>query len=358
MNTNVIGFDNQTAAPHESIANNRRILLLSRPNGAPKAEDFRTEVCLAPVAGPGELLLRTLYLSLDPYMRGRMSDTPSYAAPIPLGGVMEGGTISRVEQSNHDDYEAGDLVLGSSGWQDFSVSNGDGLTRLDANIHKTSLALGVLGMPGFTAYMGLLEIGQPKKGETVVVAAATGAVGSVVGQIAKIRGCRAVGIAGGVDKCRFAVDELGFDECIDRHDRDFAKRLKLACTEGIDIYFESVGGEVFDAVMPLLNTSARIPLCGLISSYNDSGVNAGPDKLGLFARTLLTKRIKVQGFIIFQDYGDRFDEFASQMGKWVRDGSVKFREDIVEGLENAPKAFAGLLEGKNFGKLLIHVSNG
>ena len=219
-------------------------------------------------------------------------------------------------------------------------------------------SLGVLGMPGFTAYMGLLDIGQPIKGETVVVAAATGAVGAVVGQIAKIRGCRAVGIAGGPDKCRFAIDELGFDECIDRHDRDLAKRLKNACPAGIDVYFESVGGEVFDAVLPLLNTRARVPLCGLISSYNDTRPADGPDRLGLVARTILTKRIKVQGFIIFEDYGHRFDEFASQMGKWVRDGDVKFREDIVEGLENAPQAFIGMLEGKNFGKLIVHVANG
>lgn len=358
MNTNASTYDAQKTAPHISIANNRRVLLKARPIGAPKNDDFRVEVCAAPVPGPDELLLRNLYLSLDPYMRGRMSDEPSYASPIPVGDVMEGGTISRVEQSNRDDYEAGDLVLGYGGWQDFSVSNGVGLARLDPNIHKISLALGVLGMPGFTAYMGLIDIGQPKKGETVVVGAATGAVGSVVGQIAKIRGCRAVGVAGGAEKCRYAIEELGFDDCIDRHDRDFAKRLKNACPAGIDIYFESVGGEVFDAVLPLLNPRARVPLCGLISSYNDSSGNAGPDRLGRFARTILTKRIKVQGFIIFEDYGDRFDEFASQMGKWVRDGDVKFREDVVEGLENAPQAFIGMLEGKNFGKLVVHVSNG
>ena len=207
------------------------------------------EVCLAPVPASGELLLRNLYLSLDPYMRGRMSDEPSYAEPIPVGGVMEGGTISRVEQSNRDDFEPGDLVLGNGGWQDFCISNGTGLTRLDPGLSNPSLALGVLGMPGFTAYMGLLDIGQPKKGETVVVPAATGAVGSVVGQIAKINGCRVVGIAGGFEKCRYAIEELGFDECIDRHDREFAMRLKLACPEGIDVYFESVGGKVFDAVL-------------------------------------------------------------------------------------------------------------
>ena len=359
MNTTCISTPEQVQSEScVSIANNRRILLKSRPKGAPVEQDFRMEVCLAPVPASGELLLRNLYLSLDPYMRGRMSDEPSYAEPIPVGGVMEGGTISRVEQSNRDDFEPGDLVLGNGGWQDFCISNGTGLTRLDPGLSNPSLALGVLGMPGFTAYMGLLDIGQPKKGETVVVPAATGAVGSVVGQIAKIKGCRVVGIAGGFEKCRYAIEELGFDECIDRHDREFAMRLKQACPEGIDVYFESVGGKVFDAVLPLLNVSARVPLCGLIANYNDVGVGAGPDRLGRMTKTLLTKRIKIQGFIIFEDYGNRFDEFASQMGKWVREGSVKFREDLVEGLEKAPQAFMGMLEGKNFGKVVVHISNG
>lgn len=357
MNNRISSTDQQKTASHESILNNRQILLKSRPRGAPKTDDFQLVTCIAPVPGPDEVLLRTLYLSLDPYMRGRMSDEPSYAAPIPIGGVMEGATISQVEKSNREEYKVGDIVLGYSGWQDFSVSNGVGLTRLDTADQKQSLFLGVLGMPGFTAYMGLLDIGQPKEGETVVVAAATGAVGSVVGQIAKIRGCRAIGIAGGAEKCRFAMEEFGFDECIDRHERDFALRLKMACPAGVDVYFENVGGEVFDAVLPLLNTRARVPLCGLISSYNDSGINPGPDRLGRMARTLLVKRIKVQGFIIFADYGHRFDEFASQMGQWVRDGKVKFREDIVDGLLKAPQAFMGMLEGNNFGKVVVNVSN-
>jgi NADPH-dependent curcumin reductase CurA len=271
---------------------------------------------------------------------------------------MEGATISRVEISNRDDFEPGDLVLGYGGWQEYSISDGRGLTRLDAGVTKPSLALGVLGMPGFTAYMGLLDIGQPRKGETVVVAAATGAVGSVVGQIAKIKECRAVGIAGGTDKCRYAIDELGFDDCIDRHAYDFSTRLQHACPQGIDIYFESVGGNVSDAVLPLLNIHARVPLCGLIAHYNDIGNAPGPDRLARAARTILTKRIKIQGFITSEDYGDRFDEFSGQMGVWVREGSVKFREDVVDGLENAPKAFIGMLEGRNFGKLVVHISHG
>jgi len=269
---------------------------------------------------------------------------------------MIGGTVSRVERSLHPDYQTGDLVLGFSGWQDYAVSDGTGLTKLDPRMPQPSLALGALGMPGFTAYMGLLDIGQPKAGETVVVAAASGAVGSVVGQIAKLKGCRVVGIAGGAKKCRSVVDELGFDACIDHHSADFKQQLATACPEGIDVYFENVGGKVFDAVLPLLNPVARIPVCGLIAHYNDTELPEGPDRLGLLTRTLLTKRIKMQGFIIFDDYGHRYGEFYSQMSTWLNEGKIIFREDIVDGLENAPQAFIGLLEGKNFGKLVIRVA--
>jgi NADPH-dependent curcumin reductase CurA len=335
---------------------NRRIILSSRPVGAPTAENFRLEEIVVPVPSAGQVLLRTLYLSLDPYMRGRMSDAPSYAAPVAIGAVMVGGTISRVEASRHPDYQPGDVVLGYSGWQDYAISDGKGLTKLDAKMTHPSLALGVLGMPGFTGYMGLLDIGQPKAGETVVVAAASGAVGSVVGQVAKLKGCRAVGIAGGADKCRFVVDELGFDACIDRRSADLPRQLAVACPKGIDVYFESVGGAVFDAVLPLLNVSARVPLCGLIAHYNDTGLPQGPDRLGLLTRTLLTKRIKMQGFIIFDDYGHRYGEFYQQMSAWLAEGRIKYREDIVDGLENAPDAFIGLLEGKNFGKLVVRIA--
>ena len=335
---------------------NHRIVLNSRPVGAPTPENFRIEE--APIAAPatGEVLLRTLYLSLDPYMRGRMSDGPSYAAPVALGEVMVGGTVSRVESSNHPDFKPGDLVLGQSGWQSLALSDGNGLNKLDAAMTHPSLALGVLGMPGFTAYMGLLDIGQPKAGETVVVAAASGAVGSVVGQIAKLKGCHVVGIAGGADKCRYVVDELGFDACIDHRSPDFKQQLASACPKGIDVYFENVGGTVFDAVLPLLNTKARVPVCGLIAHYNDTALPLGPDRLGLLTRTLLVKRIKMQGFIIFDDYAHRYGEFFAEMSQWLKDGKIKFREDVVDGLENAPQAFIGLLEGKNFGKLVVRVA--
>ena len=341
----------------QTNAMNRALVLQQRPHGAPDADTFRMTETPVPQAQEGQVLLRTLYLSLDPYMRGRISAAKSYAASVELGAVMVGGTVSRVEASRHPDFQVGQLVLGYSGWQDYALSDGAGLNKLDDDPRLASRALGVLGMPGFTAYMGLLDIGQPRPGETVVVAAASGAVGSLVGQIAKIKGARAVGIAGGADKCRYVVDELGFDACIDHRAPDFAAQLAAACPDGIDVYFENVGGAVFDAVLPLLNTKARIPVCGLIADYNATGLPDGPDRLGLLARTILTKRIRMQGFIIFDDYGPRYGEFHDQMRSWLDEGKIKFREDIVEGLENAPQAFIGLLEGKNFGKLIIHVAD-
>ncbi len=335
---------------------NRRILLDTRPKGAPTAANFRLDERDIVLPLPGQVLTQTQYLSLDPYMRGRMSDTPSYAAPVALGEVMIGGTVSRVVASENEAFKAGDLVLGFGGWQEFALSVGKGLTKLDASITHPSLALGVLGMPGFTAYMGLLDIGQPKPEETVVVAAASGAVGSVVGQIAKIKGCRAVGIAGGADKCRHVIEELGFDACIDHRSTDLPAQLAAACPKGIDVYFESVGGTVFDAVMPLLNPKARIPVCGMIAAYNATSLPPGPDRLAMLMGMILRKRITMQGFIIFDDYGPRFGEFYGQMSAWMKDGKIKHREDIVDGLENAPKSFIGLLEGKNFGKLIIKVA--
>ncbi|MEW6024614.1 MAG: NADP-dependent oxidoreductase [Pseudomonadota bacterium] len=341
----------------QTNAMNRALVLQQRPHGAPDADTFRMTESPVPQPQEGQVLLRTLYLSLDPYMRGRISAAKSYAASVEIGAVMVGGTVSRVEASRHPDFAAGQLVLGYSGWQDYALSDGTGLNKLDDDPRLASRALGVLGMPGFTAYMGLLDIGQPQPGETVVVAAASGAVGSLVGQIAKVKGARAVGIAGGADKCRYVVDELGFDACIDHRAPDFAAQLAAACPDGIDVYFENVGGAVFDAVLPLLNTKARIPVCGLIADYNATGLPDGPDRIGLLARTILTKRIRMQGFIIFDDYGARYGEFHGQMRSWLQDGKIKFREDIVEGLENAPQAFIGLLEGKNFGKLIIHVAD-
>jgi NADPH-dependent curcumin reductase CurA len=341
----------------QSKQSNRQIVLASRPHGAPTAENFRLEQheVLAPKAG--EVLLRTVYLSLDPYMRGRMSDAESYAEPVAIGAVMLGATVSRVEQSQHPDYAVGDWVLAYSGWQDYAISDGTGLSKLGANPTHPSYALGILGMPGFTGYMGLLDIGQPKAGETVVVAAATGPVGATVGQVAKIKGCRAVGIAGGAEKCQMAVEEFGFDVCIDHHAEDFAAQLKAACPDGIDVYYENVGGKVFDAVLPLLNTGARVPVCGLIAQYNATSLPEGPDRLSLLTRTILTKRIRMQGFIIFDDYGHRYPEFYKEMSGWLASGKIKTREQLVQGLDQAPDAFIGLLTGKNLGKLVIQLAD-
>jgi NADPH-dependent curcumin reductase len=335
----------------------RRIVLASRPVGEPKPSDFRLEAAPVPQPGPGQVLLRTKWLSLDPYMRGRMSDGPSYAKPVGVGEVMEGGTVSEVAASNNDKYAKGDIVLSRAGWQTHMLSDGSGLRKLDPKLAPVSTALGVLGMPGMTAYTGLLEIGQPKAGETVVVSAASGAVGSVVGQIAKIKGARAVGIAGGPDKCKYVKDELGFDECIDHRASDLAEKLKAACPKGIDVYFENVGGPVFDAVLPLLNTFARIPVCGLIAQYNATELPAGPNRLPLplLMRNVLTKRLLIRGFIV-TDFAAKHADFLRDVSQWIKDGRIKYREDIVDGIENAPETFMGLLKGKNFGKQLIRVA--
>jgi NADPH-dependent curcumin reductase CurA len=342
--------------PQSAIVNHR-IVLHSRPVGSPTVDNFRLEERGIPSPEPGQVLLRTLYLSLDPYMRGRMSDEPSYTAPVAVDEVMAGSTVSRVEASQHPDYQPGEHVLGYSGWQGYALSDGHDLTKLDTGMPHRTLALGVLGMPGFTAYRGLLDIGQPQAGETVVVAAASETVGSVAGQIAQLKECRVIGIAGGSDPCRFVVEELGFAACIDRYSADFAGQLAAACPQGIDIYFESIGGAVFDAVLPLLNVHARIPLCGLMAHYNDSGLPQGPDRLGLLTRTLLAKRIRMQGFIIFDADGPLYEEFRGQMNTWVQEGKIKFREHIVDGLENAPQAFVELLAGHRYGELLIRVGH-
>lgn len=333
----------------------RHIVLASRPVGEPKSSDFRLEEYPVPQPGSGEVLLRTKWLSLDPYMRGRMSDAPSYAKPVGIGEVMEGGTVSEVVASNNDRFACGDIVLGHAGWRTHALSNGAGLRKLDPKLAPVSTALGVLGMPGMTAYSGLLEIGKPQAGETVVVAAASGAVGSVVGQIAKIKGARAIGIAGGSDKSRYVKDALGFDDCLDHRAPDFAARLKAACPKGIDVYFENVGGAVFDAVLPLLNAFARIPVCGLITQYNATELPPGPNRLPLLMRNVLTKRLLIRGFIV-TDFAARFEDFIRDVSQWVKEGRIKYREDIVEGLDNAPATLIGLLKGKNFGKQLVRVA--
>ncbi|MCG9546370.1 NADP-dependent oxidoreductase [Vibrio sp. Isolate33] len=332
---------------------NRRIVLASRPVGAPTQDNFRLETVAAPTINDGEMLLRSVYLSLDPYMRGRMSDAKSYADPVAIDDVMVGATVCQVEASNNSDFEVGEWVLAYTGWQDYGVSDGEGLIKLGKEPSHPSYALGIMGMPGFTAYMGLLDIGQPKEGDTLVVAAATGPVGATVGQIGKLKGCRVIGVAGGQEKCQYAKEVLGFDECIDHKADDFAEQLAKACDNGIDVYFENVGGKVFDAVIPLLNTGARIPVCGLISQYNATSLPEGPDRMSSLMGTLLVKRIKMQGFIIFDDYAHRYNEFATQMTEWLSQGKMHYREHLIEGLNEAPQAFMGLLEGQNFGKLVI-----
>jgi NADPH-dependent curcumin reductase CurA len=331
----------------------KRIVLASRPTGEPKASDFRFEEYAPPAPGEGQLLLRTIWLSLDPYMRGRMSDAASYAAPVPIGGVMEGGTVCEVIASNNPGFAKGDIVLSRAGWQTHALSDGKGLAKIDPKLAPISTAVGVLGMPGMTAYTGLLDIGQPKPGETVVVAAASGAVGSAVGQIAKIKGARAVGIAGGKDKCDHVVKELGFDACLDHRDPDLALKLKDACPKGIDVYFENVGGAVFEAVFPLLNAFARVPVCGLIAHYNDTTAVA-PRWAAAMMRNVLTKRLTIRGFIV-SDFAARHADFLRDMSGWVREGKVKYKEFVTEGLDSAPSAFIGLLKGANFGKQLVRV---
>jgi hypothetical protein len=334
---------------------NRRIVLARRPQGAPVPEDFRLESHPVPTAGPGMVLLRTRYLSLDPYMRGRMNEGPSYAPPVALGAVMTGQTVSVVEASDVARFQPGELVVANVGWQDFGVSDGRDLLKIDASLPNPSYALGVLGMPGLTAYVGLLDIGQPQPGETVVVAAATGAVGAVVGQIAKLKGCRVVGVAGGARKCAYAREELGFDECLDHHAPELPQRLAAACAKGIDVYFESVGGEVLYAVLPLLNVGARVPLCGLISWYNLAKLPTGVDRTPQLLLTALRQRVKIQGFIIFDHYR-RMAAFQQDMSGWLREGRMRYREELIEGLESAPRGLIGLLQGENFGKLIVRVS--
>jgi NADPH-dependent curcumin reductase CurA len=333
----------------------RRIVLASRPEGEPRPSDFRLEEVPVPQPGPGEVLLRTRWLSLDPYMRGRMSDAPSYAKPVDIGGVMEGGTVSEVIASNNERFAPGDIVLGRTGWQTHAVSSGQGLRKLDPKVAPVSTALGVLGMPGMTAYTGLLEIGKPKPGETVVVAAASGAVGALVGQIAKIKGARAIGIAGGPRKCDYVKNELGFDACLDHRAPDLATRLAAACPDGIDVYFENVGGTVFEAVFPLLKPFARVPICGLISQYNAASPSAAAISVPQVMRATLTKRLTFRGFIV-SDFVAHHEDFLREMSGWLREGRIKYREDVTDGLEQAPQALIGLLRGENFGKRLIRVT--
>ena len=333
----------------------KRWVLASRPAGKPAAENFRLEEVAVPTPGEGEILLKTRYLSLDPYMRGRMSAGDSYADRVEIGQVMVGGTVAEVVASNNPGFSIGDLVTAFSGWQEYALSSGAGVMKLDPRIQPMSYALGVLGMPGLTAYVGLLDLGQPKAGETVVLAASTGAVGSVVGQIAKLKGCRVVGIAGAAEKCRYAVEELGYDACVSHYDDDMAAQLAAQCPDGIDVYFENVGGSSWEAVMPLLNNFARVPVCGLIAHYNQTELPPGPDRMSLLQSMILVRRIKMQGFIV-SDHINRTPDFVRDVGTWVAEGKIKYREDVVEGIGNAPEAFFGLFTGANLGKLVVKVS--
>jgi NADPH-dependent curcumin reductase CurA len=334
---------------------NRQFLLASRPHGEPSPDNFRLVEADVPEPGPGQMLLRTVYLSLDPYMRGRMNAGPSYARPVEVGEVMEGRSVCEVVRSNVPQYKAGDIVVAGTGWQEFALSDGKSVQQVDPALAPITTALGVLGMPGMTAYTGLLTIGQPQPGETVVVAAASGPVGSVVGQVARIKGCRAVGIAGGERKCRFVTQELGFDACLDHRQPGLAERLKAACPNGIDIYFEHVGGAVFEAVLPLLNNFARVPVCGLIAHYNATELPAGPNRVPQLMLAMLVKRLTFRGFIVW-DFASQYLDFVRDMSGWLREGRVKYREDITDGLENAPRELMGLLKGENFGKKMIRVS--
>lgn len=336
---------------------NRQIVLAKRPVGEPDEHTLRLETGDLPCAGEGQMLLRNVYLSLDPYMRGRMSDAPSYAAPVALGDVMVGGTVAQIVTSHVDGFAVGDWVVAFGGWQDYALSNGVGVINLGKNPEHPSWALGVLGMPGLTAWAGLTRIGQPEAGETLVVAAASGPVGATVGQVGKILGCRVVGIAGGPKKCAHVVDTLGFDACLDYKADGFPEALANAVPDGIDIYFENVGGAVFDAVLPLLNPRARIPLCGLVSQYNATSLPAGPDRMNYLMGQMLRRRITMRGFIVFDDFGHLYSEFQSQMAAWVEAGKVAYREEMITGLERAPAAFVGLLRGEAFGKRVVHLDD-
>jgi NADPH-dependent curcumin reductase len=335
----------------------RQIVLASRPQGSPQPANFRLEEAAMPEAPPGGVLVRTLYLSLDPYMRGRMDDRKSYAKPVGVGEVMSGQSVAEVIASNHPSYAKGDIVLAPTGWRTHAASDATALRKLDPALGPITTGLGVLGMPGFTAYAGLTLIGKPKPGETVVVAATSGPVGSLVGQLAKIAGARAVGIAGGAEKCRYVKDDLRFDAAIDHRTGDFAQRLAAACPDGIDVYFENVGGAIWQAVLPLLNRFARIPVCGLIGQYSGSGQGNGPDRLPATMREVLNKSLTLRGFINYEFAQEHFPAFLRVVSAGIADGRIRYREDITDGLENAPATFIGMLRGDNFGKTLIRVAS-
>jgi NADPH-dependent curcumin reductase CurA len=332
-------------------ATNHQFQLANRPTGMPERSDWTYAEEPVPDPGDGELLVKVLYISLDPAMRGWMNDTRSYVPPVGIGEVMRAFVVGRVIASNNPDFADGDHVVGTLGVQEYAISDGTGLIKVDPDAAPLPVYLGTLGMTGMTAYFGLLDIGKPEPGQTVVVSAAGGAVGSVVGQIAKIKGCRAVGIAGGAEKCAWIVDELGFDAAIDYKNEDVGEGLKAHCPDGIDVYFDNVGGEILDLVLARLARGARIVICGAVSQYNNPNGMRGPANYMM----LLVQRARMEGFLVF-DYFGRFAEGANEMSGWMAEGQLKSREDVVEGLETFPDALLKLYNGENTGKLMIKVA--
>ena len=330
---------------------NQQIILAARPTGLPKETDFQLIESPIPSPGNNQFLVRSSFLSLDPYMRGRMNDRPSYAPPVKLGEVMVGGVVGKVIQSKHPRFPEGAIVEGRFGWQEYAVSDGQDVRIIDPTIAPISTALGVLGMPGFTAYFGLLDICNPKPGETVLVSSAAGAVGSVVGQIAKIKGCRVIGTVGSEEKINYVTQEMGFDAAFNyKKVGDYVRKLKEVCPAGIDAYFDNVGGPLTDAVFLTMNVGARIAVCGQISQYNLEKPEMGPRLLW----NLIVKRAKVQGFLVF-DFAACYQEAVQQLAAWLRDGKLKYRETLAHGIQKAPKAFIGMLGGQNVGKQLVQL---
>ena len=331
---------------------NKKILLNSRPNGVPTLQNFKLIEADLPKIEDGEIVVKVIYFSLDPYMRGRMNDAKSYAKPVALGEVMEAGGVGEVIESRSPSYKPGDIVVGPTGWQEYSALGDKFVRKIDPSLAPISTSVGVLGMPGLTAYSGLMTFGKPCEGESIVVSAASGAVGSVVGQIAKLKGCHVIGVAGSDDKCEYVISELGFDKCLNYRNDNFRQDLISSCVSGVDIYWENVGGTTFEAVLPLMNDFGRIPVCGLIAHYNQTDLPMRKDRLPVLFRNILTKRLLLRGFIVW-DLKEQEEEALSSLTSLVSEGKIKYKEDLVEGIESAPEAFIGLLEGKNFGKLLV-----
>lgn len=333
---------------------NRQITLAARPVGYPKESDFKLVETSIPAPEDGQVLLKTIYLSVDPYMRGRMNQTRSYAPNVQFNEVMVGGVIAQIVASKHTDFQVGDIVNANIGWQEYGVSGGEGLRKIDPSIAPISTGVGILGMPGLTAYFGLLEVGKLQEGETVFVSGAAGAVGSVVGQIAKIKGCRVIGSAGSDEKIAYIVDELGFDAAFNyKNVKDYQAKLAELCPDGIDVYFDNVGGRITDAVFPNLRVKGRVIICGQISQYNLENPETGPR----FLWHLITQRARIEGFLVF-DYVDRHAEALVQMAAWLKQGKLKYRETIAEGgIEHAPAAFISMLKGGNIGKQLVKIAD-